>query len=154
MSTVDSEADRALAVRRFLDHNVHTAWAAAMMIRTQRDPIHLDTPVPGVVPEEMSDPAQAIAWFTAERPVLMSVVTQAVESGADVHTWQLATALSDFLTRQSHLDDNTTLQTAAEEAALARKTWQRALTVVRESAGSVVFEQLKIRLRGEQAESA
>lgn len=117
VSTVDSEADRALAIRRFLDHHLHTAWVAAMIIRPQRDPIRLDTPVPGVVPEEMSGSDQAIAWFAAERPVLMSVVAQAVEFGADVHTWQLATAMSDFLSRQSHVDDNTTLQTTALDAA-------------------------------------
>jgi DNA-binding SARP family transcriptional activator/tetratricopeptide (TPR) repeat protein len=117
VSTVDGEAERAPAVRRFLDHHLHTAWAAAIAMRPQRDPIRLDAPVPGVEPEEIGGSAQALAWFTAERAVLMSVVAQAVRSGADVHTWQLATALSDFLARQSHLDDTTAVQTAALTAA-------------------------------------
>ncbi len=117
VSTVDGEAERVPAVCRFLDHHLHTAWAAAVAMRPQRDPIRLDAPVPGVEPEEISGAAEAIAWFTAERAVLMSVVAQAVRSGADGHTWRLATALSDFLARQSHLDDNTALQTAALTAA-------------------------------------
>lgn len=117
LSTADNEEDRALAVHRFLDHNLHTAWAAAVVMRPQRDPIHLSEPIRGVALEEIGDSAQAIAWFTAERAVLVSAVRQAAQSGADVHTWQLATALSDFLTRQSHLDDNAAVQTAALAAA-------------------------------------
>ncbi|MFC6016345.1 ATP-binding protein [Plantactinospora solaniradicis] len=94
---VDSDDERRAALRRSLDHYLHTAYAAAHLLDRYRDPITLPAPRPGVTPESSADHRQALAWFTAEHQVLLAAVDVAAATGSENHAWQLAWALDNFL---------------------------------------------------------
>jgi tetratricopeptide (TPR) repeat protein len=85
------------ATRRMLDHYLHTAVAARQHINPPVQLPAVPPPGPGVQPEEIAGHAEAMDWFAAERPVLMSVLSVAVSSGLDTHAQQLPVALSAYL---------------------------------------------------------
>jgi tetratricopeptide (TPR) repeat protein len=118
--THDPADQRCAAVGRLLDHYLHTAHTAARLLYPARDPIPLALapPGPGVTPEQPADHGQAVAWLTAEHPVLLAAVRQAAEAGFDTHTCQLSWTLDTFLTRRGPWHDLTT-------------TWQTALHAAR-----------------------
>ncbi|MGI5179786.1 BTAD domain-containing putative transcriptional regulator [Dactylosporangium sp. CA-152071] len=91
---VDSPADRRAAQQRMLDHYLHTAYAGTRLLSPHRETLDLDPP------PQPADAQQALAWFTAERPVLLAAVDQAERLGFDAHAWQLAWCLATFLDRQ------------------------------------------------------
>ncbi|WP_238434247.1 helix-turn-helix domain-containing protein [Micromonospora tarensis] len=107
-----AEARRA-AIRRGLDHYLHTAHAAALLLQPGRDPVILPAAAPGVLPEEITDHGQALAWFTVEYPVLLAAVAHARRTGFDGRAWQLAWTLVDFLQRRGRWPDLAVAQRAA-----------------------------------------
>ncbi|MCX5069763.1 tetratricopeptide repeat protein [Micromonospora lupini] len=107
-----AEARRA-AIRRGLDHYLHTAHAAALLLQPGRDPVTLAAAPPDVAPEEITDHAQALAWFTVEYPVLLAAVAHAKRAGFDGHAWQLAWTLVDFLQRRGRWPDLAVAQRTA-----------------------------------------
>jgi DNA-binding SARP family transcriptional activator/tetratricopeptide (TPR) repeat protein len=113
----DAEADRRAAIHRSLDHYLHTAYGAAMLLRNRRDPIILTRPEATVTPERLTDLDQALAWFAAERAVLLAAVRQSAVTGFDTHTWALAWTLANVQERRGHWRDWVTVQTAAVAAA-------------------------------------
>jgi tetratricopeptide (TPR) repeat protein len=90
-------ADRSAALARLLDHYLHTAHPAALLLNSSREAVVLDPAVDGARPEHLADHQQARAWLQAERPVLLSAVTLAAGAGFDAHAWKLSWAISDFL---------------------------------------------------------
>jgi DNA-binding SARP family transcriptional activator len=102
-----SGVDTQTAVIRLLDHYMHTAYAADLLLYPQRDPIPLplDPPAEGVEPERLADPAAAMAWLTAERPVLLAAIEQAAAAGLYAHAWRLVWALDTFTGRRVSLPD-------------------------------------------------
>jgi DNA-binding SARP family transcriptional activator/tetratricopeptide (TPR) repeat protein len=115
--TVHTDIDRSSALHRVLDHYLHTAHAAELMLHPQRDPITLGPPVLGVAPGDFAASDQALAWFTAEHLVLLAAIEHAADAGLDNHTWQLAASLTTFLDRRGHWHDWATTQHAALDAA-------------------------------------
>ncbi|GIH02553.1 hypothetical protein Rhe02_06200 [Rhizocola hellebori] len=111
--TVDTEADRHATQHRILDHYLGTGYAGSMLLNPQRDPIVAVAAQAGVTPEELADRAQALAWFTAEHAVLLRAVELAAANGFELHTWQLAWALTNYLQRLGHWDDQIATQSAA-----------------------------------------
>jgi len=95
----DSDEERRTATRRMLDHYLHTAHAADVLLAGNRALIVLPPAAPGTV-EQLTDLQQAHAWFTAEHPVLLAAVEQAYRAGFDTHAWQLAAVLTTFLDRR------------------------------------------------------
>jgi DNA-binding SARP family transcriptional activator/tetratricopeptide (TPR) repeat protein len=113
---VESEGQRQEATRRLLDHYLHTAYAAALLLRPARDPLRLDPPAPGVVPERLAGHREALDWLDAERAVLLAAVDRAAIA-FDAHTWQLAWCLTDYLERRGHWQEHvTSLERAAAAA--------------------------------------
>jgi len=112
----DSQADRAAAADRILDHYLHTAahgailWAAC-------ESVALTPPGPGTCPEQPADHRQAMAWFEAEHHTLLAAVAFAAERGADRHVWQLAWAITTHLFRRGYLDELVTMHDRALAAA-------------------------------------
>jgi DNA-binding SARP family transcriptional activator/tetratricopeptide (TPR) repeat protein len=90
------------ALHRVLDHYLHTAHQAAVLLRPHRDPVVLAAPRTGTTPERLADVEQALAWFAAEEPVLVATVQRAADAGFDTHAWQLAWAVADFLEQRGH----------------------------------------------------
>jgi DNA-binding SARP family transcriptional activator/tetratricopeptide (TPR) repeat protein len=97
----DPADERAAAVQRMLDHYLHTAMAAAQRFSPFRSPLRLAAPQPGVLPAEMADKDQAMAWFDAEAPVLLTLIEYASANGSDTHAWQIPWALGPFFNRRS-----------------------------------------------------
>ena len=113
----DTESERHDALGRTLDHYLHTAHTAAMLLNAHRGPITPPPAGPGTVPESLDGHGQALAWFTAEHHVLLALIVQTARSGFDVHAWQLPWALVDYPRCQGTGDDLATAQHSALAAA-------------------------------------
>jgi tetratricopeptide (TPR) repeat protein len=113
----ESEAGRLVALRRMLDHYVHTAHAADRLLDPHRDAIVVAAPLPDVRPEAVGDQRRALEWFTTEHPALLTAIRLAANGGFDTHSWQLAWTLESFLDRCGHWHDWLASQRTALEAA-------------------------------------
>jgi tetratricopeptide (TPR) repeat protein len=111
--TSDAEETRREATRRILDHYLHTARAAAVLLAPARPRITLSPPEPGVTPEPVTDYQQALAWFEAEQQVLLAAVTRAAETGFDACAWQLPWAMTSFLDRRGRWHQQAAIQSTA-----------------------------------------
>jgi len=115
---VDPADDRRSALHRVLDHYVRSAAAADELLDPYLDPLVLARPGAGVSPERPADTDAALAWFEAERAVLLNAVARAVDAGLDRQVWQLAGSLSTFLERRGRWHDWAGTQRAAVAAAI------------------------------------
>ncbi len=116
-AATDSDAERREAVHRVLDHYLHTAHSGTRVLNPARPRVLLEPPRPGVAPEAISCPSDALAWFAAERQVLLAAIAQASDMGFDTHAWQLPWALTLFLDRQGYWHDLVASQHTAIAAA-------------------------------------
>jgi DNA-binding SARP family transcriptional activator/DNA-binding XRE family transcriptional regulator len=105
------------ALRRVLDHYLHTAHAAADLIHPRRFSAHPDSPAPGVHPEQITSPEDAVGWFVAEHEVLLSAISASADHGFDAHTWRLATTMTTYFERRGTWSDWVATQRAALAAA-------------------------------------
>jgi DNA-binding SARP family transcriptional activator/tetratricopeptide (TPR) repeat protein len=115
--TDDDAGERSAAARRMHDHYAHTSHQAARLLNP-----YVDLPAPadaaaGSLPEDLNDHAAAMAWFSAELPVLLAIITRADRSGFDDVAWELARNLENFLQRRRHWHDWAITQEAALRAA-------------------------------------
>ena len=116
--THDSVEERRSAIHRVLDHYLYSAYRADQLLRPNRDDtITLTPPGPLVTPEEPADYRQALTWFDTEYPVLLAALRQAATEGFDVHTWQLAWAVTPLFDRRGQWHDAVAAQQAGLEAA-------------------------------------
>jgi DNA-binding SARP family transcriptional activator/tetratricopeptide (TPR) repeat protein len=82
----DSDAERSAATDRACSHYLCSLQAVDRLRYPTCGPILSPPLLPGVSPEEFTDPDQALAWCQAERPVLAAMIVQAAEAGPDVYT--------------------------------------------------------------------
>jgi tetratricopeptide (TPR) repeat protein len=113
----DSAPTRAAAMHRVLDYYLHTAMAASNRFSPFRAPLMLAPPQPGVVPADIADKEQAMAWFDAEAPVLLALITFADANGFDTHAWQIPWTLGPFFNRRGRWQHYTATQQTALAAA-------------------------------------
>ena len=113
-ATEDQQA-RLESTGRILDHYLHTAADAALLINPARDRITVHPHRPGVTPEHLADHQQAMDWMQAEYQVLLAATTLADSSGFDVHAWQIPWTMADFLDLRCRWRD----MAAAQRTALA-----------------------------------
>jgi DNA-binding SARP family transcriptional activator len=97
-----SQDESDAAIGRVLDHYLHTAAWAGLLLNQAREPVVLASPRPGAARRQPADYPQALAWFEAEHHVLLAAVTLADCSGFGSHAWQLPWAMSDFLRLRGH----------------------------------------------------
>ncbi|MEJ3653537.1 BTAD domain-containing putative transcriptional regulator [Actinomycetes bacterium KLBMP 9759] len=116
-SVSDTEAERTAAVHRVLDHYLQTSFRAAMLFFPQRKRIVLPPRATGVTPADLTDLQDALAWFDTEHAVVVAVAARAAECGFDVHAWQLAWTLADYLDRTGRWDEQIAVQRTALDAA-------------------------------------
>ena len=121
--TYDSAEVRRAAVHRTLDHYLHTSHSAAMLLRPELGPTALMASQSGVIPEDLGSHDDAVAWFTAEHPVLLAAIDRAATAGFETHTWQLAWVFHTFLLRRGYWSEQAAVQRVALEA--ARRTGDR-----------------------------
>lgn len=111
------ESDRDVAVRRLLDHYLHTTYAGNRLLYPARDPIAVTPPLCGVTPERLTDRQSAWAWFAREHAVLLAITEHAVAAGFDRYVFEMAWALSNFLDWNGNWHEQATVQGAALSAA-------------------------------------
>jgi len=114
---VDPEPERRAAVHRVIDHYLHTAMAASHRFSPFRSSLQLGSPQPGVLPADVADKDQAMAWFDAEVPVLLALINYADANGFDTHAWQIPWTLGPFFNRRGRWHDYTATQQTALAAA-------------------------------------
>jgi len=115
--TDDCEQDRCSALHRVLDHYLHSARAADLVLYPEREVIQLEPPQPAVTPEAMADYEQAMAWFEAEHAVLLASITRAAAAGFGGHAWLLPATLMTFFNRRGFWHDDAAVQRIALAAA-------------------------------------
>jgi len=113
---LDSDDERRAAAHRVLDHYLHSAASASVRLGP-RSSVRPAPPQPGVEPVDVSDKAQAVAWFEAEAPVLLALVGYANLSGFNDHAWLIPWALSPYLNQSGRYHDWVTNQWVAVAAA-------------------------------------
>jgi DNA-binding SARP family transcriptional activator/tetratricopeptide (TPR) repeat protein len=113
----DPELERRAAVHRVLDHYQHTAMAASNRFSPHRSALPMAGPQPGVLPAEVADKDQAMAWFDAEVPVLLALIGYAGAYGFDTHAWQIPWTLGPFFNRRGRWQDYIASQQTALAAA-------------------------------------
>ncbi len=113
----DSDEERREAVNRVLDHYLHTASAGSQVLNPVRPHITLEPPQPGVVPELLGYAGETLAWFEAERQVLIAAIAQASDGGFDTHAWQLPWVVWLFFDRAGYWHDQLAIQRTAVDAA-------------------------------------
>lgn len=112
-----TETERAAATRRLLDHYLHTAHAAGLMIEPLRDAVEPPPAATGVTTVALANAKDAQLWLDTERLALLASVEQAVDAGLDGHAWRLASALSTYLSRSSRWSDLLEIQRIGVAAA-------------------------------------
>lgn len=125
----DSRPERDAAIDRALDHYLHTACQAAVHLNPALEPVAIAPPRQGVAAEHVADYQQALAWFDAERQVLLVAIALAARSGRDAHAWQIPWAMTAFLAIRGHyLDAAATQRTALAAAARLGDTAAQAVS--------------------------
>ena len=105
------EAQRLAAIDRMLDHYLHTACEASRLIYPHLEPIPLHLPRARTHPEGFAGRRQAMAWFRAERPVLLAVIgLAAADPPFSRYAWQLPWAMALSLDRAGHWPELAALQ--------------------------------------------
>jgi DNA-binding SARP family transcriptional activator/tetratricopeptide (TPR) repeat protein len=109
----DSDEVRRAAATRILDYYVYTAHAAALLIDPARQSPPLPPRPPGVVAEEPTTVADALAWLEAERAVLVAAVDAAARAGLAEHASRLPWELAPFFDRRGDWHDYDATQRVA-----------------------------------------
>ena len=122
---VDPGADRHAALQRVLYHYLDTALAADRLLNPHRAPLAAVAPTPGATGVRLADAAHALAWFTAELPVLLCAVGLTPCDGLDTRTWHLVWGLETFLDRRGHWRDRRYDDAHARYAQALRQFEQR-----------------------------
>jgi tetratricopeptide (TPR) repeat protein len=112
-----TETERRAAIRRLLDHYLHTTHLAARLLYPHRDPLPLEPPAPGTILGDLTQHDQALSWFEAEHHALLAAVTLAAGNGFDDQARQLPWTLEDYFDRRGHWQDWASTQHAALSAA-------------------------------------
>ena len=99
---LDSEPDRRAALRRSLDHYLHTADRGDQLLDPRRDQLVLEPTATGVGAEELRSYGAALAWFETEHPVLVGIADQAARERFDEHTWRFGWVLARAFDRRGH----------------------------------------------------
>jgi DNA-binding SARP family transcriptional activator len=118
--THESQAERDAATGRLLDHYLHTAAAAACLLDPAKELVVLAPLRPGAAAGQSASHSEALAWFEAERQVLLAAVALAAASGLDTHAWQLPWTMGMFLQTRGHWQDWAATQRTALAAATRR----------------------------------
>lgn len=113
----ETEPARRAALHRMLDHYLHTAHAATLLLNPPNDRLSAAAPQPGAVVGELDGEEQAWRWFTTEHPVFAAVIDRAAETGFDTHAWQIAWGVASFSIRAGHWARMVTTQHVAVAAA-------------------------------------
>ncbi|WP_439656900.1 BTAD domain-containing putative transcriptional regulator [Lentzea sp. HUAS TT2] len=105
------------ALRRLVDHHLHTAHANDRLIDPHRPLITLDEATPGTHVTAATDKACARAWFDAERGTRLAVQQAAAAHGWNDRVVLLARVSHAYHQQRGHLDDGLAMWQTAIDAA-------------------------------------
>lgn len=119
---------RKAATRRMIEYYMHSAYRAGVLAYATHPTwprLELSEPSPAVTPVNPADREQALSWYAAEYPVLITVITRAAADGYDSEAWRLAGALVGYLMQaglwREWLAVNQTALAASERAGDRRR---------------------------------
>jgi fructosamine-3-kinase len=102
----DSSAERRGIIRRLFDHYLQSSLATSRHLNPDRiNRITPLEPAPGVAPFPVTSEEDALEWFDAELPTLLTVVREAERSNHDHHAWQMAWAMADLFHATARMQD-------------------------------------------------
>jgi tetratricopeptide (TPR) repeat protein len=90
------DGERSDALHRVLDHYLHTAHRAHVVLYPGRVPIDVGTPLRLAAPQDFAAKAVALAWLEAEHQVLLKVIDVAMREALYEHAWRLPVVLWTF----------------------------------------------------------
>jgi DNA-binding SARP family transcriptional activator len=98
--TRDTDEERHQALRRAVEHYLHTAAAGHRVLAPlQRSPIPLREPAAGVATHPVPDPLSALLWFDQEHDCLLTIQRLACSQGWDVQVCLLAWTMDTYHSR-------------------------------------------------------
>ncbi|MET9228267.1 BTAD domain-containing putative transcriptional regulator [Lentzea sp. NPDC003310] len=103
--TVMPEEERRAALRRMLDHYLHTAHACWQQLQFNIPPIVTEPPAAGVLLQPVADADTAWAVFGVEHRVMLNAVERADEFGADEFIWKVMFVMHGYLAREGYMYD-------------------------------------------------
>src|SRR5215469_142029 len=109
--------ERREAIHRMLDHYLHTALRAHVVLYPGRQQIDLSAPRALVTPEGFASKPFALAWLRTEYQVLLKIVDLASREGFDGHAWRLPVVLWTFFDVCAHWHAGARTHRTALEAA-------------------------------------
>jgi tetratricopeptide (TPR) repeat protein len=109
--------ERREAIHRMLDHYLHTARRAHVVLYPGRQRIELSPPRALVTPEPFAAKPFALAWLRAEYQVFLKMPDLAAREGFDEHAWRLPVGLWTFFDVCGHWHDGSRIHRTALEAA-------------------------------------
>jgi tetratricopeptide (TPR) repeat protein/transcriptional regulator with XRE-family HTH domain len=109
--------ERREAIHRMLDHYLHTARRAHVVLYPGRQRVDLGRPRALVTPEGFAAKPFALAWLRAENQVLLKIIDLAAREGFDDYAWRLPVVLWTFFDVCGHWHDGTRMHRTALEAA-------------------------------------
>ncbi|MFC0430721.1 BTAD domain-containing putative transcriptional regulator [Kutzneria buriramensis] len=112
-----AEDTRSAALRRVVDHYLHTAHAADRLLDPHRTFVPLDALAPGATPEPPADATAALTWFDTEHPNLLAAQRCAADHRWHQLVWHLAWAMETFHSRRRHRQDRVAVWELALDAA-------------------------------------
>jgi DNA-binding SARP family transcriptional activator/tetratricopeptide (TPR) repeat protein len=98
-SQSDPAPEQNAAVRRLLDHYLHSAGPAGVLVFGGHElpqPVLAAPADPAITPERPRSRPEAIAWFSAELDTLAAVVSFAGNHGFDEHAWQIPCTATEY----------------------------------------------------------
>lgn len=102
---VETEQERALALRRMVDWYLHTATRAGEYVTPHRTDVRRDVSEVPVAPMEFRGHTDALDWLDRERVNLLAAARAAADQGWPAVAWQLADAMWGLFLYRTHYYD-------------------------------------------------
>ncbi|MFD5830324.1 BTAD domain-containing putative transcriptional regulator [Lentzea sp. NPDC060358] len=104
------EQQRSAARKRMLDHYVHTTWAACVHQEGGVRWPDLPPPATSAVVQAIADIEASHGWYEPEHRVLLAVLTELEDAGADDVLWTFSYSLHHYLVRSAQLAEDERVQ--------------------------------------------
>jgi tetratricopeptide (TPR) repeat protein len=103
------DTTREAALRRVVDHYLHSAILANRQLFPDREPVRVEPPAPGVhIGPPPPDSQAALTWFDTEHANLLAAQRLAAARGSHLTSWYLAWVMDTFHHRRVHFHDRLT----------------------------------------------
>jgi tetratricopeptide (TPR) repeat protein len=113
----DAAGEPQEAMRRLLDHHLHSALSALNKFRPPKELLQPGPLLPGVMPVPVTGLDDAIAWYEAEIPGLLALVSYADANVFDEYAWQIPGTIASYLRWSGRHQDLLATQRVAVSAA-------------------------------------